>query len=29
MYRLVYEYTVYGTGGDPDVISNNIEKEYK
>ena len=27
-YRLVYEYTVYGTGGDPDVISNSIEKEY-
>lgn len=27
-YRLVYEYTVYGTGGDPDVISNNIETEY-
>lgn len=27
-YRLVYEYTVYGTGGDPDVISSNIEREY-
>ena len=27
-YKLTYEITVYGTGGDPDVISSTIEKEY-
>ena len=27
-YRLTYEITVYGTAGNPDVISNTIEKEY-
>ena len=27
-YRLVYEYTVYGTGGSADVISSSIEREY-
>ena len=27
-YRLTYEITVYGSGGAPDVITGEIEKEY-
>ena len=27
-YRMSFEITVYGTAGDPDVISDTIEKEY-
>ena len=27
-YRLTYEIIVYGTAGDPDVISSTIEQEY-